>query len=212
MKKSILTTLAILMSSVVSADSLECPRYAIGDIVTSYDGWCSYFSVKQKIPLLVSYKLTSEMVTAPNATRPTDFKPDPSIPKTMQSTDKGYYNSGFDRGHMASNDSFNFSESSARNTFYFSNITPQVPKLNRQLWLNVERIERSLAYAHGSVHVDNYAIGSLGQLIDGTNIPVGLLKVITVNQSMMQCYYFDQQYVVGGLEDCSYFDGVTSNK
>jgi endonuclease G len=147
------------------------------------------------------------MVGVEGVERPTNFRTDPAIPKSGQSTDAAYKGSGFDRGHMASNDSFNYSTKSATNTFYYTNIVPQLPKVNRSLWLEAEQIERDLAWGLGSIVVDNYSIGKMDKLTDGTIVPTGLLKVISA-PGLSRCFYYDQEHVVGGETSCDYFSKI----
>lgn len=70
-----------------------------------------------------------------------------------------YTKSGYDRGHLISNDMFNFNESLQKETFAIYNICPQLPSLNRGIngytaWREIENVtEKMLANADGRVYV-----------------------------------------------------------
>lgn len=89
-------------------------------------------------PLWVSYPLHA--VEAPRAGPRPDFRRDwralwPISPGS-------YFNSGYDRGHLAPNYAIAAVHGSAaqRDTFLMSNVSPQRPDLNRRLWQRLEEV------------------------------------------------------------------------
>ncbi|MGR3912018.1 MAG: DNA/RNA non-specific endonuclease [Candidatus Rhabdochlamydia sp.] len=80
------------------------------------------------------------------------FKEDPLIPKSLRSTLLDFKGSRFDRGHLCSAASALTLEAK-KETFYLSNISPQVPDLNRKLWLKLERYARSLIPLWDKIYV-----------------------------------------------------------
>ena len=83
------------------------------------------------------------------------FEEDTSIPKKYRSTWSDYKNSGYDRGHIASNASFRFSKAAQNSVFLMSNITPQNTQINKKIWNTIEQRERKLALKFQSIEVLN---------------------------------------------------------
>lgn len=72
------------------------------------------------------------------------FFEDKSIPAHHRSRNHHYRNSGYDRGHLAPAADFN-TDSEVQDSFSLSNVSPQLPKFNRTMWLRVEEFVRSVA-------------------------------------------------------------------
>jgi endonuclease G, mitochondrial len=83
-------------------------------------------------------------------TRSNDFRPDPMI-KTgstdeidffLKSTDVAgeikYDGFGYDRGHLAPSADFRWSEKALSESYFYSNMSPQLPEFNRELWSGLE--------------------------------------------------------------------------
>lgn len=87
-----------------------------------------------------------------NASRGNDFRPDPEI-KTGSASLADYKKSGYDRGHLAPAADFAFSEEAMSESFYLSNMSPQAPGLNREIWQYLEGQVRKWADAYGKVYV-----------------------------------------------------------
>jgi len=87
-----------------------------------------------------------------NASRGNDFRPDPEI-TTGSASLADYKKSGYDRGHLAPAADFAFSEEAMSESFYLSNMSPQAPGLNREIWQYLEGQVRTWAGAYGKVYV-----------------------------------------------------------
>jgi len=91
-------------------------------------------------PLWVEYALTPEANT-PSLKRPNRFETDwRSINRVSHDS---YQKSGYDRGHMAPNYAMShlYGRAGQADSFLMTNITPQKPKLNQQLWQHLEETE-----------------------------------------------------------------------
>jgi endonuclease G len=82
-----------------------------------------------------------------NVSRSDDFRPDPLYDGSAYAED--YYKSGFDRGHLAPAADFKWSETAMSESFYFTNMTPQVPSFNRGKWADLEDLIRTYAEETG---------------------------------------------------------------
>ncbi len=73
---------------------------------------------------------------------------DPQIPKEYQSLkNKSQTYPAYDRGHLIASEDRVFSKSANEETFYFSNISPQLGWFNQQIWKNLEEKVRQWAKA-----------------------------------------------------------------
>ena len=120
----------------------------------SRDGYVLLHSNTQKIPLWVCEKVTKHEVTGP-LERPDvePFHPEPEIEKGSRAELSDYFRSGFDRGHMAPSGNQTQNETWQAETFYLSNMVPQVGvTFNRGIWKALEFKVRDWAVARGTVY------------------------------------------------------------
>jgi len=103
-----------------------------------------------RIPQWVTYRLDSVSV-AGEAERTDDFRADPYLPDYQRAELRDYEASGYDRGHMAPAAAFRRSEAAMSETFKLSNMAPQTPALNRQMWRMLEEDIRELALRAASI-------------------------------------------------------------
>lgn len=76
--------------------------------------------------------------------RSNNFRPDFRVPKRFRADLSDYSGSGFDRGHLVSSANMNDEEIQNSETFLLSNMSPQRPELNRQIWRELETAVRRL--------------------------------------------------------------------
>lgn len=76
--------------------------------------------------------------------RADNFRPDYRVPEMFRADLADYEHSGYDRGHLVA--SANQAESELQNseTFLLSNMSPQEPKFNRNIWKKLETAVREL--------------------------------------------------------------------
>lgn len=74
-----------------------------------------------------------------------NFREDMRVPDMFRSTLEDYEKSGFDRGHLINSADRKGSEIINSETFLMSNMAPQLPDLNRKIWLDLEDAVRVLA-------------------------------------------------------------------
>ena len=114
------------------------------------------------------------------AGRQNNFRPDPALPKNLtRVTPTDYTGSGFDRGHLCPSADRSSSEQANSETFLMTNIVPQMPDLNREVWENLESYSRTLVKKG---KVDLYIVagvyGEKGKLKKKVTIPTNFWKVI----------------------------------
>jgi endonuclease G len=76
--------------------------------------------------------------------RADNFRPDYRVAEMFRSDLADYAGSGFDRGHLVSSANQIETEIQNSETFLLSNMSPQVPKFNRQIWKKLEGDVRKL--------------------------------------------------------------------
>ena len=87
-----------------------------------------------------------------NAARSNDFRPDPEI-STASALLSDYKKSGYDRGHLTPAADMAFSEKAMSETFFMSNMSPQLPQFNRGIWKDLEAQVRIWAEKFGRLYI-----------------------------------------------------------
>lgn len=76
--------------------------------------------------------------------RSDNFRPDYRIPKMFRADLEDYAKSGLDRGHLIASANQRADEIQNSETFLLSNMSPQRPQFNRQIWRQLEEEIRKL--------------------------------------------------------------------
>lgn len=147
---------------------------------------------KAKVPVWVAYTLTSEHAIG-CIERSNAFATDQSLPEGKRSTPSDYDKSGYDQGHIANDADMSWDADVERESFYMSNISPQLPAVNRGTWKELETAVRVMAYySRDKVTVYAGNIYSTNSKTIGNNevvVPDYLFKIV-VNHQMGISYAF----------------------
>ena len=143
------------------------------------EGYTVGYDYDRKIPSWVAYRLTPDSVNK-KFKRSNKFKEDTDIPMQYRSTLSDYKRSGYDRGHMAASATVDSSYNAMMESFLLSNITPQLPGLNRQGWRYLESYIREWTNERGELYVVTGAmfIGEYTVIGNGVYVPTHFYKVI----------------------------------
>ncbi len=143
-------------SSVLSSGHLELPALSVFDTVICNTAGRYTFSYRPsgKIARWVAYKLTRSDLSGA-ADRSDSFAPDPllSVYGWHSATHSDYRGSGYDRGHLLPSADRTDSEASNRSTFLYSNMAPQLPKLNRGPWKRLEERLRAQTSDYDTLYI-----------------------------------------------------------
>ncbi len=91
----------------------------------------------------VAHMITKDILYG-NVSRTNDFRLDPKV-STVTADSADYWDSGFDRGHLAPSADFRWSRKALSESYFYSNMSPQRPELNRESWAKLENQVREWA-------------------------------------------------------------------
>ncbi|MDN0051874.1 DNA/RNA non-specific endonuclease [Bacteroides caecigallinarum] len=136
--------------------NLEIPVYTYPgryekEIIINRTGYTLSYNQYYKNPNWVAWELTREE-TKGETERYDKFMPDPDLPEPRV-VHKDYTKSGYDRGHMAPAADMKWSKQAMIESFYMSNICPQVGNLNRGDWNDLEELCRNWADKYGRIYI-----------------------------------------------------------
>lgn len=173
----------------------------------SYTGMDLSFNSRCHIPNWVSWELTADETTG-DVDRTNKFYNDPEIEGCPDSWD--YSNSGYDRGHMAPAGDMKWDSKAMEETFFLSNICPQVKSLNTGSWKNLEekcrlwaQIDRRIYIVCGPV-IDDKPLELIGE--SKVWVPKRFFKAIIAPYSTPARgigFIMPNGKVVGGMQACA---------
>lgn len=160
----------------ISTKDLEIPHlpHNIQAQLIKHTGYTVSYNKHLRIPNWVSYELTRQEAKGKEK-RGDQFISDPQVQGTI-ATNSDYKRSGYDKGHMAPAGDMKWSETAMKESFYFSNICPQHPQLNRRGWKELEEEIREW------VEADSAIIVICGPIVSKNPKTIGKNKVVIPKQ------------------------------
>ena len=193
--KRLLTTLFFILSP-LSAHASDCDQFFPNGkeiIVPDTKVLCNSFFVSVFNTKINGVVFSSEIAQARlvKTERTNNFRADKRIANSP--TPEDYTNTGYDRGHMVpAADADDPKEMS--DTFFMTNMTPQLPSVNRVAWKNLEDRVRSVPF--------KYVL--TGAIYNTTPKTIGANK-IPVPSILYKIAYFDSGniavYIVDNIKD-----------
>jgi len=168
----------IQTKSLIIDENLALPAYNETNTILQHTGYTLCYSEDDEQPYWVAYVLTANEVFATNAQRANNFHEDPYIP-TGSATLADYKGSGYDRGHMIPAADLKWSEEAMSDSFYMSNMSPQVGAFNRGIWADLESIVRTFAAQNQAICV-----------VTGPVLTDGPYEKIGENEVSVPNYYY----------------------
>jgi endonuclease G len=163
----------------VQIANLEIPALKKGETVIKHKAYSLSYNEEYEQANWVAYELTAEE-TQGNFKRTNKFIEDPLV-STGTADNKDYLHSDLDRGHLAPAGDMGWSAQSMAESFYYSNMSPQVPTFNRGIWENGEELQRAWAVENKSIYIVVGPVLTKGLPTIGPNkvaIPKYYFKVI----------------------------------
>jgi len=158
-KKHYLILLAILTTSILSfsqqntnpSSGLEIPRLKTNESVVKHFAYTLSYNEPCEQANWVAYELTNEETNS-TFKRSNKFITDPLV-KTGSADNQDYAGSGFDKGHLAPAGDMGWSATAMKESFYYSNMSPQLPGFNRGVWKRAEELVRNWAKEYKSIYI-----------------------------------------------------------
>ncbi len=189
LKTSIVLFLMVIVASALMALSKNHL------VVVKHKYYKSTFDTQLNYPVKVEYWLTRNMhVCSKHIPRPGDFKEDPQIGKS-NNLDISYVKSGYDRGHNFPAYDGSCDQTGMYESFYYTNMTPQAPGLNRGGWKSLEENIRKESEANDSIYVATGSIQGISTKTVGGHgcpkvaIPASCWKAYWVKKTGKQVAY-----------------------
>ncbi len=133
----------------------------------------------------VAYKLTKKNLQLPNVKRARKFKPDNAV-SYRSAFHRDYTHSGYTRGHLAPAGDMAFSSDAMQESFYMSNMSPQLKEFNGGIWRELEETVRDWAYENDELYIISGPILANGHVIkkigkNKVSVPDYFYKIILDN-------------------------------
>ncbi|MDX2197020.1 MAG: DNA/RNA non-specific endonuclease [Cytophagales bacterium] len=138
--------------------ALGMPLLKQGDEVVCHSAYCLVYEEQHEQARWVAHIILPEVEFGSEG-RSNDFRPDSAV-KTGSSIEQDYFvvqtidgvkkykGYGYDRGHLAPSADFRWSKKALSESYYYSNMSPQVGPLNRESWANLEDAMRYYVIKH----------------------------------------------------------------
>lgn len=160
-------------------ENLAMPVYSEDSVVLEHEGFIICYSPQHKQAHWVASRLTAIEQYA-NQERTDKFVVDPLYPRCSNAKD--YSKSGYDRGHLfPAADAW--TKTIMRESFYYTNMSPQSPSFNRGIWKKMEEKVRDWAMDYDTIYVISGCVltPDLPTIGKGVSIPEYYYKVILIN-------------------------------
>lgn len=117
------------------------------------EGYVLESSLEDKMPLWVAeHAVAAEL--GGSLPRDNRFRPDPELSGMPRAELSDFRGSGFDRGHMAPAGNQTVAPNLKLDTFFLSNMVPQVgPRFNQTIWAELEKMVRDWAETRGDAWI-----------------------------------------------------------
>jgi len=166
---------------------IELPEIKNMQWFIQHQSYAMEYDTAQRHPLWVAYKFYSDY-NEKKVKRSDAWAFDPIIPQEFQSLKKsnGKWETypGYDRGHLCASEDRVFNLDANKETFYFTNMSPQIGCFNQQIWKNLEEKVRKWAQASDC---DTLYVVTGGAINSGVET-LGVL--VTRNNVTIPKYYF----------------------
>jgi endonuclease G len=129
-----------------------------------HEALCLSYNEEHEQANWVAHIITPDIISGKEV-RSNDFRVDPLIPtgtaveedyflKFLQADSSYKYDGfGYDRGHLAPSADFRWSAKALSESYYYSNMSPQLPEFNREKWAELEGALRGYIYKNPEVQL-----------------------------------------------------------
>ena len=189
MKKFIAIASILLFTSIASAQ--DCKNFFVNGVyptspepvtIICHKRYAIGFSLTRHTPLWSAEVITPDNVKNDKATtRKDNFRADPAISANQQADIKAFVGTGKDKGHLSPFEDFGDDPVAADESFFMTNMMPQVAANNRGIWRSLEGDVRKVAAKNVSYVITGPIFdGPIVTLRDGTPVPTRMFKITFV--------------------------------
>ncbi len=177
-------------------DHIGLPELTPGEEVIRHSAMSLVYDEEHEQAKWVAHIITPDVLTG-NLSRSNDFRPDPKISTgsaveadffvkyQMRNGTYEYDGYGYDRGHLAPSADFRWSSDAISESYFYSNMSPQVPELNRENWAELEGTLRGYMFRNPTTQlyvvtgpVLKPGLPKIERSINGVSIPEQFFKVV----------------------------------
>ena len=163
------------------------------------------YDYQKKAVKAVSYTLLGDLMNETNI----DKRPSFYVEKELKSKDRisstDYTRSGYDKGHMAPDAAFDWSEESLDAVYTLANIIPQSPQVNRRSWAKLEYYVRNKAEELGELNIVNVVKYGQRSSRMGKNrmaVSKGYYKILyNEEENYEECFYYSNKLGISADND-----------
>ncbi|MFM7731054.1 MAG: DNA/RNA non-specific endonuclease [Flavobacteriales bacterium] len=169
-----------------------CPSENPALATVCHTAYCLGYNEAHEQAAWIFYEFTRSE-TIKRVERSDRFLEDDAI-GTGSASHADYKGSGYDRGHLAPAADMSWSAETMNESFYYSNMSPQVPSFNRGIWKNLEALVRDWAYQYDTIYIMTGPVLEKGLTQIGPNgvsVPKLYYKaILDVHSSPHKCIGF----------------------
>lgn len=147
--------------------SLACPLPSKNEEIIVRKAYTLAYNELHEQANWVAYTLLGSQLNG-GVERSNRFMEDPLV-STGSATNADYAKSGYDRGHLAPAADMSWSTEVMQSSFYYSNMSPQLPSFNRGIWKRLEEKVREWAARYDTLYVVTGPLLSAGLSTIGPN-------------------------------------------
>lgn len=161
-------------------DRYYIPRSPSKDII-HHDWYSLGYNEDHEQAEWVAYELRKDQLQVPNVKYDRYFRPDYDV-ETRSAFHRDYSNSGYTRGHLAPAGDMAFDLKAIEESYFMSNISPQLEQFNGGIWRELEENIRNWAYDDKNLYIttgpmlDREIITRIGK--NKVSVPKYFYKVI----------------------------------
>ncbi len=171
------------------------PKIDSAEKLISHDALCLVYDEYHEQAKWVLHKISNDIIDG-EVSRTNDFRGDPLI-TSGSAEEKDYFlkikldsgkyeydGFGYDRGHLAPSADFRWSQKALSESYFYSNMSPQLPSFNREKWAELEGLIRSyifennrslIVYTGPVLHAQ---LEKVSRSINGLSIPEQFFKIV----------------------------------
>jgi|GEM_PF-351143 len=169
------------------------PDYTTAEAIIERPYYTLRYNEIHEQAMWVAYALNADSLRQePLEIRP-DYRLDPRV-RTGSATPADYQGSGYVMGQLAPVEDFNYDEFALSQSYYMSNISPQLPAFNEGLWLELQRQTRKWTLENDQLQVVSGPILSQELPAIGKNkvsVPRSFYKIIlSIQQANIKAIAF----------------------